>query len=270
MMEGFIKYKEYKMYYQSFGNGNKTLFAFQGFGRDSNDFKILEPSLGGAYKIIAFDLFYHGTSDSPPNPEGSNFMKEDFKEMINQYLTENNIERFSLLGYSLGGRISLQLIELYEDRIDTLFLFAPDGLHYTLWYNFVTKTNLGKNHFKRFKKNPGSFFLAIKLLNKIGIIKDSVYKFIIMQLDTQVKREKVFDTHIFFWNIRPDLDNVKQILNSKNSKLHLFLGRYDSIIPLRYGREFMKGINDKNALHILESGHQMIKDSVNEELRKIQ
>jgi len=268
MEKDFIKYKEYKMYYQTFGTGNKTMFTFHGFGRDGSDFKVLEPSLGKAYKIISFDLFYHGRSDFPDNPEGLDFNKEDMKEMINQYLFNNKIERFSLLAYSLGGRISLQIIELFGERIDSVVLFAPDGLHYTWGYNFVTKTDFGKNQFKKFIKHSGFFFFAIKLLNNIGVIKESVYKFLIMQLDNQTKREKVFDTHIFFRNIHPDLKNVVRIINNKKIKLHLFFGKYDSIIPAKYGYEFMKGIHDKNALHILESGHHLIKESVNEDLNE--
>src|ERR1035437_5613420 len=110
MQNHCLKYKDYKMRCQVFGNGAKTMLAFHGFGRDGDDFKVLEPSLGRAYRIISFDLFYHGKSDSPMNVEAINLSIEDLKVMINGFLLENNIERFSLLAYSLGGRISLELI----------------------------------------------------------------------------------------------------------------------------------------------------------------
>lgn len=269
MEKHYLLFKEYKMSYQVFGSGKKILFAFHGFGKDANDFKILEPSLGKDYKIISFDLFYHGKSDSPANPEHSNFKIGDLKGIINQYLIENNVEQFSLLAYSLGGRICLQLIELFEDNIDTVFLFAPDGMKYSWGYNFVTRTNIGRNRFKKFIKDPHLFFFILRLSNKSGLVKNSVYKFLNMQLDTEAKRQKVFDTHLFFRNIHPDLDKVKAILNSKNIKLHLFFGRHDTIIPSRYGKEFIKGLNDKTVLHILESGHHLIKESVNVVLNKI-
>ena len=257
------------MRYQVYGHGERIMLAFHGFGKDGNDFKILEPSLGKDYRIVSFDLFYHGNSDAPANPEEINFDALDLKDMINQYLFDNNIKRFSLLAYSLGGRISLQLIELFGDRIDCVYLFAPDGLKYGWGYNFITKTNIGKTLFKRFIRKPYAFFYVIKLLNKTGLLKDSVYKFLNLQLDTKAKREKVFDTHLFFRNIHPDLENVCRIINSNNIRLHLFFGRYDSIIPPINGKEFMKGINDKKALHILESGHHLIKESVNEKLISI-
>jgi len=269
MEKSYLEYQKHIMFYQTFGKGDKTVFAFHGYGRDGNDFKILGPALGEDYRIVSFDLLYHGMSDSPAYPEEFDFKKEDLRDLISFYLSENNIERFSLLAYSLGGRISLQLIELFPDKIDTVFLFAPDGLHHSFGYNFSTKTSLGKFLFKRFIKSPYLAFLIMKLGKSTGLIKDSVYKFLIMQLDTKAKRQKVFDTHIFFRNIHPDLENVQHILNTKNIKLHLFFGKYDTIIPPRYGKEFMKGLNDKEALHILESGHHLIKESVNEVLKKL-
>ncbi len=257
------------MTFQVIGNGTQTMLAFHGFGRDGTDFKTLEPSLGNDFTIISFDLFHHGTSEIKKNNEGTEFNAADLKELINQYLLIHHTERFSLLAYSLGGRISLQLIELFGDKIDTVLLFAPDGLKYSLMYHFITKTKLGKTMFKQFITTPGLFFFLLKLLNKTGIVKNSVFKFLNLQLDTQTKRQRVFDTHLFFRNIHPDLEHVKAIINTKPIKLHLFFGRHDTIIPPRYGKVFMKGINDKRALHILDSGHHLIKDSANEVLKKI-
>src|ERR1022692_1867731 len=120
MKHQYLEYQNYKMVYHVYGHGDKTLFAFHGFGRAGTDFKVLEPTFGNDYIIISFDLFFHGESDYPMNPEKINFNEDDLKALINQYLTTNNIERFSLLGYSIGGRISLKLIELFQDEIDNV------------------------------------------------------------------------------------------------------------------------------------------------------
>ena len=264
----FIKFKDYKMPYQVFGHGHKTLFAFHGFGRNAHDFKLLEPSLGNSYKIVSFDLFYHGSSDAP-TLNTFNYTPKDLKEMIIQYLHKQNLERFSLLAYSLGGRISLQIIELFPDQIDRVFLFAPDGLKYTWWYNLSTKTIIGNKLFKRFVKSPDIYFLIFKSLNKVGILKNSVFKFLNLQLDSQSKRQKVYDTHLFYRNIHPDLEKIQAILNTKPIKLYLFFGRHDAIIPSSYGRKFLKGLNDKTSLHVLESDHLLIKESVNAVLTRI-
>jgi len=254
------------MYYHVYGHGNKILLAFHGFGRDGRDFKHLEPTFGKEYKIISFDLFYHGESDYPLNPETINFYKEDLKNLINQYLITNSIDKFSLLAYSLGGRISLTLIELFSDKIEKIFLFAPDGIKYSWGYSFVTKSNIGKKIYKGFIKSPGFIFLILKLGKAVRMINDSVYRFLIFQLETEQKRQKVYDNWQFFRNIHPDIPHVQQLINSKNINIQLYFGKYDTIIPPRYGKGFVKGLNNKDALHILDSGHNLIKESLNQVL----
>jgi pimeloyl-ACP methyl ester carboxylesterase len=267
MNNQYLEFKEYKMYYHVYGNGNKILLAFHGFGRDGTDFKLLEPTFGKEYKIISFDLFYHGESDYPMNPESINFTGDDLKVLIQQYLKSNSIDTFSILAYSLGGRISFTLLELFPYKIENVYLFAPDGIKYSWGYNFVTKSTIGKYVYKSFIKSPSFIFLIFKLGNAIGLINNSVYKFLRHQLETQPKRQKVYDTWVFFRNIHPDIPNVQHIINTKSINIQLYYGKFDTIIPPRFGKEFVKGLNNKDALHILDSGHNLIKESVNQEIR---
>lgn len=255
------------MYYHVYGHGDKTLLAFHGFGRDGKDFKLLEPTYGKDYKIISFDLFYHGESDYPLNPESINFTGDDLKELIQQYLDAHNIDRFSLLAYSIGGRISLKLIELFQGKLENVFLFAPDGIKYSWGYNLVTKTSIGKNIYKNFIKSPGFIFFLLQLGNALGLIKNSVYKFLRFQLETKPKRQKVYDNWVFFRNIHPDIPHVQHLINTKNINIQLYFGKFDTIIPPRFGKEFVKGLNNKEVLHILDSGHNLIKESVNKEIK---
>ncbi len=269
----YLKYGEYNMAYQVFGHGREVMLAFQGFGRDAEDFKILEPSLGAKYTIVSFDLFFHGNSDAPSsiysNSEYKEFMPIDLKNIIDQYLLKHQVERFSLLAYSLGGRISFQIIEIFPDRIDKVLLFAPDGLKYGWWYNVATKTIIGSHLSYKLIKSPCILFFFLLITNRLGLLKNSVYKFLNLQLGSPSKRKMIFDVHIFFRNIHPNISKVQGIINEKDISLHLFFGRHDAIIPPSSGRKFMKGINDKKAFHILESGHHLIKESVNPKLKKI-
>ncbi len=264
-----LPFNDYKMAYKEFGNGDNVLFAFHGFGRDADDFKIIEPSLGAAFRIVSFDLFYHGRSDSPENPEQSNYLDIDLKEMIDQYLLKNNIKTFSLLGYSLGGRICLKLIELYPDKIENAFLFAPAGLNESWTYDAIIGTKLGRWLFKNFITNPKPFFIILKTLKSLGLINNSVYKFFHLQLDTEKKRLKVYDTHLFYRHIIPQWKIVIEHINNEKMNFHLFFGRHDTIIPPSIGKRFIRKIHQKKSLHILESGHHLLKDSLNDVLIKL-
>lgn len=44
------------------------------------------------------------------------------------FLLNFGIEKFGLIGYSMGGRIVLVTMELMYQRINSVLLIAPDGL----------------------------------------------------------------------------------------------------------------------------------------------
>jgi len=48
--------------YEIIGDGDKTMFAFHGFGISAELFRNLESSLGKKYTIYSFNLPYHGLS----------------------------------------------------------------------------------------------------------------------------------------------------------------------------------------------------------------
>src|SRR2546430_8395975 len=50
------------------------------------------------------------------------YTKKEFRELFEKFLSEQSIKRFSLMGFSLGGKIALQLLELFPDRVNTVLL----------------------------------------------------------------------------------------------------------------------------------------------------
>jgi hypothetical protein len=62
---------------------------------------------------------------------------------------------------------------------------------------------------------------------------------------------------------------IQHIINKKNINIHLFFGKYDTIIPPAIGQKFVRGLDNKNALHILESGHNIFRERVNKELLRV-
>jgi len=110
IMSHFVSYKGFHWQYESYGSGTEILFAFHGFGNHCSDFKILEPSLGKKYKIISFNLPYHGNSSIDESVFNKSISKNELKELMFQFLLRHHVTRFSLMGYSLGGKIALQVI----------------------------------------------------------------------------------------------------------------------------------------------------------------
>jgi pimeloyl-ACP methyl ester carboxylesterase len=88
-------------------------------------------------------------------------------------------------------------------------------------------------------------------------------------LSTRHKRQMVWDVWMCFRDIRPSVKNVKRIANENRIRMHLFFGRYDRIIPPAIGEKFMKDISGNHTLHIVEAGHNLVKEKLNPSILEI-
>lgn len=244
-----------------FGDGKEVLFAFPGYNSSAYDFKILESSLGKHYKIIAFDLFY---SDFENQYEL--FSYKDLEKIILDFISLNNINKFSLAGYSFGGKLALACVELFPERIKDVFLFAPDGIKTSIIYKIVSKTRLGRYLFKKIIKNPSPLFKIVDFLKKTSIINHQLYRFVYTHMESQKQREKVLQIWTIFRNINPSIRIIQKCINTHDINIHLFFGRYDKIIPYKIGTNFLKALNKKDSLHILNIGHRLINKELNDYL----
>ena len=123
--------------YRRFGDGNKMLFCFHGYGEDALTFSFLEKNLGNEFTLIALDFPFHGLTE----------WNEEFLLRIDELIEIMNkissVQSFSILGYSMGGRVALKLLQIIPDRIEKIILLAPDGLHNNFWHK------ISKKFFKR-------------------------------------------------------------------------------------------------------------------------
>ena len=268
-MAEFISYKGFHWEYESYGSGPEIMLAFHGFGNVCSDFKVLEPSLGGKYKIISFNLPFHGNSTIDPSVAEKTISKRHLKEFIEKVLNLQGAKKFSLMGYSLGGKIVLQLIELFPGRINTAFLIAPDGLRPIVSNAFVTRSALGKILYQRIINDPSGFFRLVDFLHRIKLVNRKMRDFIRESLSTRKKREMVWDVWMCFRELHPSVKKVQRIVNENGIRLHLFFGLYDRIIPPSIGQKFVKGISDRHSLHIVEAGHNLVKEKLNKSLEEV-
>ncbi|MBA4055299.1 MAG: alpha/beta hydrolase, partial [Marivirga sp.] len=155
MTEKFLRYKKSSLHYINTGSGSKILLVFHGFGQDHKVFRELTESLSGIYTIYLFDLYFHGKSewgyDELP------LEKEHWKDTIQQFLNENEIEKFCLAGFSLGGKFVLSTLESFPSKTEEVFLLAPDGIKTSSWYSLATYPIIFRKIFKSMIRHHGRF-----------------------------------------------------------------------------------------------------------------
>jgi pimeloyl-ACP methyl ester carboxylesterase len=254
----YLTYGQSRFHGISEGSGQQLLICLHGFGESALHFKCLAPALGDIYTIIALDMPLHGKTEWN---EGRDFSKDDLPALITQLLQLHDRQQFSLMGYSMGGRLALCVIEKMGAQVKELILLAPDGLKNNPWHLFVTQTSWGNKIFKYNTYHPNLFFRLLILWRKLGLLNLSVYKFAFHSMDTLEKRRRVYEVWTCMRHMMPDKQRCKQLLAQHRIKTLLIFGKYDRVIPPVLASRF---VNDQllSKVIVLEKGHQLLSEQL--------
>ncbi|MBC7948346.1 MAG: alpha/beta hydrolase [Chitinophagaceae bacterium] len=258
-MESFnLKYKSSQINYIRFGSGPKTVVCFHGYGEDSSGFRFLNSLSLTDYLFLAIDLPCHGRTTWN---ERKAFSINDLLSIVDAILAQQGIEgklQFSVIGFSLGARVALRLYEKAPERINRLVLLAPDGMKLNFWYWLSTQTWLGNKFFRLTMKHPHWFFGFLKLLNKLGFVNTSIFKFVNAYIGNSKVRDALYNRWTGLRDIRPNLAKIKKEIKINKTPVRLIYGRHDRIILPTRGHRFISGIESHATLTIIDSGHQVL------------
>lgn len=269
-MRQTIQLKNIEIEYYRFGSGDELLIAFHGFDGQAEDFKVLTPSLGKKYTVLAVNLPFHGTSNPDPSVADYVLTDQELKNLIRKILhREDEATTFSVLGYSLGGRIALQSVLLFGKDIREMILMAPDGIRMNHLYRFATHHTFGNRIFRRVTLNPARFFGVLKLFKTLRLAHHKEYNFLKTQLSSDEKRLKIWNVWMSHRLLRPNLTEVAEVINREAIHVYLIFGKYDSIIPPSVGKKFQGLLKQKNRVFVIEAGHNFFKEKTNADLNKI-
>lgn len=243
---------------RSFGHGPRPLIALHGFGRTGDDFRVLEAALGDLFTIHAFDLHFHGQSPGYPQRADEPFTAHEIAAFFDAFITSIGAERASILGYSLGGRIAMSLMEQMPERIDRLLLAAPDGLKTRPWYRSLAASRAGRWAYKRFVKHPERVHFVMDALRALRLMNERMHRFLKGQTDSRAKRLLVHDVWLSYRDIEPDLRQVAANARSMGIPVDLFFGEFDRVIPTRLGRNLIRHAPSHLRAHALPFGHVLL------------
>lgn len=254
-----IPYKNTSLHYQYGGRGNRLLFCFHGFGETAAHFDFLETHLSKQFTLVAIDLPFHGNSrwnsTIPLDPVSLISLIEQIKEK-HQF----NQTGFELLGYSMGGRISLSLVEIASEKITKVFLLAPDGFKMNFWYWLATQTYLGNKLFSATIHHPAPFLWVVRGLHRFGLLNQSIHKYVQAYLHDQEKRKQLYLRWTCLRKFRPNLSKVRARMLERKINLVQLYGLHDRIILPNRGKQFSDSIHPLGKLEIINSGHRFLEE----------
>lgn len=260
MQSAILLYKHSSVHYRYGGNGPRVLCCLHGYGEAASSFDFLETYKAGDYTIISIDLPYHGLTQWK---EGLNFSNRDLAEIVQAILTARGIpssSSFTLLGFSMGGRAALSLLQTIPQQVERLVLLAPDGLKVNGWYWLATQTWIGNSIFRFTMHHPGWFFFLLNAGNKMKLINQSVYKFTRHYIHDQGIRQELYNRWTCMRHIRPHLSQIKEYVQQYRIPVRLLYGQYDRIILPQPAERFRNGIEEFCVITMLPAGHQVLQE----------
>lgn len=192
--------------------------------------------------------------------ERDTVQKEEWAELFAQFLASIGADQAYLMGYSMGGRLALCLIEQMPERFPGAYLFAPDGLQRFSWFRWASRIPFVQRIFKKRIEDPELLFRTFRILHRARLISRRTKDFLLHQVRTEAQRRAVYRIWNIHRDLSPDHQNLKVGIQEEEVLLNLIFGRFDPIIPASKGRKFLKRMDggERIRMQTLPKGHILL------------
>jgi pimeloyl-ACP methyl ester carboxylesterase len=224
--------KGLKINYKILGEG-KPFLILHGWGSGSDNWKKVGELLSAkGIKVIIPDLPGFGASDKPETA----WNLDDYCDFVEDFIKILNLEKFSLLGHSFGGSLSVKCSLRFPQKIKKLFLVSAACFRR-----------------KSFKKRA-LFVIAkiFKAFSFIPFLRKAFYKFIVKRSDYPYTQGIMKD--IYLKIIKADLSNL---LEKIEVPAVIIWGEKDDITPLKQGRIINQKIKNSQLRIISNASHDL-------------
>ncbi|HRG11449.1 MAG TPA: alpha/beta hydrolase [Cyclobacteriaceae bacterium] len=254
----------HSLYYRKTGSGDTVVLWFHGFGQNHQAFdKLIEANSEG-FTHYTFDLFFHGNSVWAG--DGA-IDKQQWKELIQLFLDQTGIKNFSIVGFSIGCRFAVTLAEQFPDGVLKLIMLAPDGIQFRFWYWFATYPYLCRKLFHRIVTKPAFWNRLLSFLETTRLIDRKLLRFAQRQMDTQQKREQVYNSWVHFRYLKSNVAGLALMADVHKITITLIAGTRDKVVPARLV-QILKNQKPVLHYHLLDANHNELIDMSGEHLFK--
>ena len=243
IVEKTVLYQNKKILYRSIGTGDPVMLV-HGFGEDGKVWHKQVEHLKKKYHLIVPDLPGSGRSEMI-----ADMSMEGMAEVLHTIIHEENIDRCTVIGHSMGGYITLALIESYWNHVNAFGLFHSSAFADTEEKKVTRKKGI------EFIKQHGAFeFLKTATPNLFSPnsklqITNSIDRFINSLKDFT---PEALISYYEAMMSRPERTSI--LKNTKNPVLFI-AGEHDNAVPLN---DILKQCHlpEKSYFHVLKnSGH---------------
>jgi pimeloyl-ACP methyl ester carboxylesterase len=121
---GEFRYEGYRIGYDEYGSGGRTLILIHGLLMNRRMFERLGPEIASrGNRVICVDLLGHGSSDRPEDSQ--RYSMPLFARQVEALLDHLELEQAVVGGTSLGANVTLELAVQRPARVRAMFIEMP-------------------------------------------------------------------------------------------------------------------------------------------------
>ena len=250
-----LSFHDLNIHVETMGQGQIQVIFFHGFGQKCRDLeKMLSEDLLGRCTFHCFGLFFHESYFPKRRLSTEPFSDSELNDLIEDYCNRNYINEFQLLGYSIGARLCFSL--LGNNRSNSIFLLAPDGVTYNLWHFLFTKASFMQNVALWLSSRSSIADTILNLVHRMGFYSDFEMKLIRRNAESREKLEKVFEVWNCYRGIRKKFSMSMAIIRERKMPHHFVCGLNDKVLG---GGVIRKIMANTSHIEVTDDGHDLIK-----------
>lgn len=261
----YFHFRQHEIHFLKFGNGKEKLIALHGYGDNAELFLNTASVLAKKYTVFAIDLPFHGKTNWN---ETDFFTPDDLAELIETLCETQKIKRFSLMGYSMGGKIAVALVPNFAKQMNSFFLIASSGLKMPFFYSLIENTPVWLvKKSEVWIEEPKMLFLTLKTARKLKLISPFVHRFTQKLTNSTIRRQRLFNIWLILRHFNGKAKETQRFLNRFGIKTLLFFGKRDDIAPPSAAQDFAQKL-DNCSLYMINANHNIFNQDLNDNLRK--
>ena len=236
----------HKIVYLEGGKGDSILMV-HGFAANKDNWTRFAKFITPTYHVLALDL--PGFGDSTCLPEAS-YTPEAQAKRLDHFATAVGLNKFHIVGNSMGGQIAGRYAIMFPRRVLTLALFDAGGVISPVPSELATRLSRGE-------PNP----LLVKSLDDLNRLINFVFfkpppipGFAKKLLVDEALKHAASNARIFN-ELTPRLGSLQPDLPKINARTLILWGDHDRVLHVSSVSVFQKGLKNCTAVIMKNCGH---------------
>jgi len=236
-----------QIHYYEEGEG-PPIVLLHGFCESNTFWHTLSHELASQFRVICPDL--PGFGKSPMSIQG--FTLEKISDILVEWIKDLGIQKCVVIGHSLGGYISLEILRKYPNFVNGIGLLNSSA------FEDSADKKANRNKLIDFiKKNNVAPFLSTFVPSLFYPNTIANHQNIIDQLRTEGKSIASKSVINYAAAMRDRVDSI-DLITQHPDRILLISGEFDQNVPLETSRKMAGFLNEQNVHIVPESAHMSL------------